>query len=148
MMKLLPVSVATFLLLGTCTAAAQKTMITGRVVDQDNASVQNARVVFHPNDSSLAGRDVTLKTNVWGGFSANLKSGTYDVFVSAPGAIPFADKTLLAQGDKPLQYRVVCPRPPLAASKVKLGVPTLQLALPDSIPVPAIPTSTITVSSQ
>jgi hypothetical protein len=83
--------------------------ITGQITDSEGAVIANARLLVHWDASSNAvsprndigiKQDLIVVTDASGHYSANVPTGFYDVFVSAPGFTPIAAKVIVKQGQK------------------------------------------------
>jgi hypothetical protein len=90
-------------------AADPRSVITGRVTDQEGAVIAKARVLIRWDSSgSKVGltdnigtmQDVGVLTDANGVYSADIPAGFYDVFISAEAFSPIAAKVRVKQGQR------------------------------------------------
>jgi|SRR5580698_4832062 hypothetical protein len=101
-----------FWLILLTTISARAATLTGTLVDNMGAAVQNARVIIHWDAVGLDSikenvgikEDEIATTKADGQFSVELPPGVYDIFVSAAGFSPHCDKVSL-KGTQARHYK-------------------------------------------
>lgn len=86
--------------------SARAATLTGIVRDSHGAAIPNAYVQAHcdpivspdpAKNSPCAKQDIIIKTDAHGKFGLNADIGFYDIFVAAPGFMPFSQKIELKE---------------------------------------------------
>lgn len=100
-------TICAIVILLACASAPAGTL-TGIVRDVTNSGVANARVTIHwdptgspdPTANGKTRQDISVTTDKDGKFTAEVPSGYYDIFISAPAFDPQCEKLHLDQREK------------------------------------------------
>jgi hypothetical protein len=128
--------------------AQQLSIISVRLTDVTGASLSGAHVLLRANIPKVVVTDVTATAGEGvGEYSAALKPGIYDVFVSAPCVVPFVTQIEVSEGKPeilPVQMKPQydlnsasmsdCPTPDDFGTPIDFDI--YEPPLPDRIPYP------------
>lgn len=135
--------------LGVACSAQGKAALKVRVTDASGAPISNAHVLLRANQRATASEDLIATSMLSDGeYSIRLQPGVYDVFISAPCAVPFASPLKVAAGENktfPVQMKLQgqiqpeyisygCPTPDDFTTPIDFNLYSPQL--PDHIPLP------------